>query len=237
MESSRSVRPRLSEPDELVTLLCGHDESMRWMHVANNPDDYHDPLRPVMSSAPLSMQIRSSSTSSSFCEQDDYDDIANCPNLGVHTHVVRKQMADTMGLDRIIWNLQRHGDDVWGRVVDIAKTADAFYIGISCAIKQRYIGGVTTSGNTIVGHASTGYDAMEVLYHTSCKCAKLMERALIARVRDIRHHSILLLCRNKSDGGEGMSGNAPIYFVYVAYTLLAPQKTPDFSRWEPSSAP
>ena len=102
----------------------------------------------------------------------------------------------------------------------------------SSAIKQRYIGGVIPSGNEIIGHASTGYAAMEMLFHTSCACAKRMEKALIARVRhdnDIRH-----FCRNKSDGGEGMAGNAPIYFVYAAYTSLPPQKAPDFSRWHPS---
>ena len=85
----------------------------------------------------------------------------------------------------------------------------------------------------IVGHASIGYEAMEILYHTSCRCAKRMERALIDRVRN--NHVIRYRCRNKSAGGEGMSGNAPIYFVYVAYTLVPPEtRTPNFSRWEPS---
>ena len=115
---------------------------------------------------------------------------------------------------------------MWRRIVEIAKQADFFYIGITCAIKQRYIGGETASGNTIIGHASKGLEAMEILYHTSCRCAKRIERALIDRVRN--NHDIRYRCRNKSAGGEGMSGNAPSYFVYVAYTLLPPHRTPMF---------
>ena len=85
----------------------------------------------------------------------------------------------------------------------------------------------------IIGHASTGFAAMEILFHTSCTCAKRMERALIARVR--QNTDIAPSCRNKSDGGEGLAGNAPIFFVYVAYTMLVSQnQVPDFSAWHAS---
>lgn len=229
-DDTRNVRPRMTrdEPDEWMTLLVGHDESMRWLHVENNPHLYYDPLAPaVRPSSPAS-------ETSSAQSVPEPDDIAQCPNLGINTHCVQAQKQSTQDVDRIVWNLQTHGDDVWRRIVEIAKHADYFYIGITCAIKQRYIGGTTASGNTIIGHASKGFEAMEILYHTSCRCAKRMEQALIARVRE--QHDISPLCRNISEGGEGMSGNAPIYFVYVAYSLLPPQKTPDFSRYQPSSS-
>ena len=223
--TSRNVRPRLEAPDPLMVMLCGEEAAKSWIHVMNNPELYHDPL--AKASAPPPSQLPQSDPSS-----DEDDDIDDCPCLGVATSVVHAQKHDTDGLDRIIWNLQSDGASVWTRIVEIARDADYFYIGISSAIKQRYIGGVTPSGNEIIGHASTGYAAMEMLFHTSCACAKRMEKALIARARhdnDIRH-----CCRNKSDGGEAMAGNAPIYFVYAAYTSLPPQKAPDFSRWHPS---
>ena len=204
--------------------LCDTQESEALMHVANNPELYHDPLAPALSPPPS--QLPQSEPSS-----DEGDDIDDCPCLGVATSVVHAQKHDTEALDRIIWNPQSDGTSVWRRIEEIARDADYFYIGISSAIKQRYIGGVTASGNEIIGHASKGYAAMEILFHTSCACAKRFEKALIERVRhdnDISH-----LCRNKSDGGEGMAGNAPVYFVYCAYTLLPPQKVPDFSRWHP----
>jgi len=216
-------------PDEWMTMLVGHEESKRWLHVANNSHMFHDPIAQSSTSHGADT---STSHGADTSTHDEPDDIGDCPNLGVNTHCVQAQKHDTEGFDRIIWNLQKHGADVWTRIDEIAHASDMFCIGISCAIKQRYIGGVTISGNNIVGHASVGYAAMEILYHTSCACAKRMERAIIARIRD--NTDIAYYCRNKSDGGEGMSGNAPIYFVYAAYTLLPPHKTPDFSRFEPS---
>ena len=226
--ASRNVRPRLESPDPWMAGLCDTQESEAWVHVANSPELYHDPLAPTP--APPPSQLPQSDASSDSSDDDD-DVIDNCPCLGVATSVVHAQKHDTEGLDRIIWNRQSDGASVWGRIKEIAGDADYFYIGISSAIRQRYIGGKTASGNEIIGHASRGYDAMEILFHTSCACAKRFEKALIARVRadnDIRH-----LCRNKSDGGEGMAGNAPVYFVYAAYSLLPPQRVPDFSRWYP----
>ena len=234
-DSSRNVRPRIMEdvPDDWMTLLCGHEESMSWLHVERNPHLYHDPLAPAEASS--CARPSPSSEFPSLSSEFSLDDIADCPNLGINTHVVQAQKQDTQHIDRIVWNLQQCGNDVFTRIDKIARNdAQYYYIGISCAIKQRFIGGTTASGNEIIGHASTGFEVMEILYHTSCICAKRMEKALIARIREI--HDIAPMCRNKSVGGEGMSGNAPIYFVYVAYSLLPPQKTPDFSRWEPSGS-
>ena len=224
-EASRNVRPRLDqdETDPWMSLLVGHDEAMGWMHVANNPHLYHDPIAPTESSPPPTHSASSETHDSDVQE----DDIADCPSLNIDSHVVKHQKQTTEDIPRIIWNLQTHGAEVLARIEEVAGASDFFYIGISCSIKQRYIGGVTSSDNTIVGHASTGYEAMEILYHTSCRCAKRMERALIARVRN--NHDIHYRCRNKSDGGEGMSANAPIYFFYVAYTVLPPQRAPNFS--------
>ena len=228
-EAMRNVRPRLAhdEPDEWVALLVGHEEAVGWLHVARTPHLFYDFMTPTVSSPPT----HSASPEAHQSEMPE-DDIADCPSLSIDSHVVKHQKHTTEDIPHIIWNLQTHGADVWARIDEVAHASDMFYIGISCSIKQRYIGGVTASGNTIVGHAPIGHAAMEILYHTSCACAKRMERALIERVR--QNHDIHYRCHNKSDGGEGMFGNAPIYFVYAAYTLLPPQKAPDFSRWEPS---
>ena len=97
--ASRNVRPRLESPDPWMAELCDTQESEAWMHVANNPALYHDPLAPTP--APPPSQLPQSDASSDSSDDDD-DVIDNCPCLGVATSVVHAQKHDTEGLDRII---------------------------------------------------------------------------------------------------------------------------------------
>ena len=82
-----------------MTLLVGHEEAMTWLHVACNPHLYLDPLAPVVPPAHAPSVPVEPKTSEASAPVDD--DIADCPRLGINTHVVQAQKQSTEDIERI----------------------------------------------------------------------------------------------------------------------------------------
>ena len=117
----------------------------------------------------------------------------------------------------VSWQLQEVDVDIGSTLQAFVNDIDHFYVGATCVVPRRWLGGVTPGGRTIPGHCERWRRMVVVAVRWGVAGAAL-EAELVDFCR--RHYQVGTLA-NKIGGGGGLDSFA-WNFVYVCL---------DFVRW------